>query len=310
MHRGRIDAIVHVLAGYPPDEIRAFFDDLRIRRPNWKGHLQPELNGCPSEKEILLEDDILEKSYTMLTDVVCELRDVLDMDQALLILQIEPRLTPLAILFHRPPRSRKNSLNFQLLFAFLAHLDYNPTYCGTQHRLGFDFQWVVKTAVEILCKHPTDDLLRVVAHILRAVQPLAWPDPLELEIAQLRVIFPWVEPWSPRRYLARHPASPFLSFAIFLADRSKEAAKLLVEGGLVRTLEAMYDQDFPDPRVRDDDPYVQTREEMYKLCLRLLTAVHRHCNLRDCVLMEELKSDVRRCSRELSEQYFGVFWSD
>ena len=264
----------------------------------------------PSVVEDLVRDDIFKKCYTMLTEIVCELRDDLDYNQALTILRIHSRCIPLTVLFYRPPRSRGNSLNFTLLLALLAHLDYSPTFSTDQPRLDADFQWVVTTAVELLCKRPNEDLPRIVSHILHAIQPLASSDPVELEISQLHNIFPWVQPWSPRKYLARHPASPFLSFSIFLVDRSETAARLLLEGGLVRTLEALYDQDFPDPRVRDDDPYVQTREELYKLCLRLLRAMSRQCDLQDCVLLEELTEDVRRSDRELSEQYFGVFWTD
>ncbi|KAI0088464.1 hypothetical protein BDY19DRAFT_947725 [Irpex rosettiformis] len=323
MAKGSVSGIVSVLTNCPPEEIRAFFDELLARRPSWKLYIQPELHyhTVPSSKgkeraprspltEDNIRDDIFKKCYMMLTDIMCELRDDLDYDQALTILRIHSRCIPLAVLFHRPPRSRKHSLNFSLLLVLLAHLDYSPTFSTDQPRLDADFQWVVTTAVELLCKHPTEDLRRVIAHILHAIQPLAHSDPLEPEISQLRNIFPWVQPWSPRKYLARHPASPFLSFAIFLVDRSEIAARLLLEGGLVRTMEALYDQDFPDPRVRDDDPYVQTREELYKLCLRLLSTVSRQCDLRDCVLLEELKSDVRRSDRELSEQYFGVFWTD
>lgn len=252
-----------------------------------------------------------ERCQELLTDVMCELRDVLDLNCALTILRIEQKFTPLALLFSRPARARRSTpLNYTLFFTFLAHLDYSPTYSAIHPNLELDFQWVVKTAVELFCRDPTDDLVCVVGCILHAIQPLATTDPLEAEIARLRSVFPWVPPWSDRKYLARHPSAPFLSFAIFLADRSADAARLLVEGGLVRTLEALYDQDFPDSRVRADDPYLQTRDELYKLCLRLLVAVSRHCDLRDCVLLEELKGDVRRCSRELSEQYFGSFWSD
>lgn len=286
-------------------------------------YIQPELQYCPDLSgkgkeraprspvtEDTVRDDIHRKCYSMLTDIMCELRDDLDYSQALTILRIHSRCVPLAVLFHRPPRSKRSSLNFPLLLALLSHLNYSPTFSTAQPSLNADFQWVVTTAVELLCKYPTDDLGRVVTRILRALQPLAHSDPLELEIAQLRNIFPWVQPWSPRKYLARHPASPFLSFAIFLVDRSEIAARLLLDGGLIRTMEALYDQDFPDPRVRDDDPYVQTRDELYKLCLRLLRSVSRQCDLRDCVLLEELKEDVRRSDRELSEQYFGVFWTD
>jgi hypothetical protein len=263
-----------------------------------------------SVEEVMLDNSLIETCYAMLTDVVCELHAQLDLNQALVLLRIQQMCTPLAILFLRPPRARRNQLNFSLLLTFLAHSDYSPTYSAIQPLLGFDLQWVVKSSTKILCRSSATELGHVVDHILNAIRPSSFSDPSELDVAQLCSMFSWVQPWSPRRYLARHPASPFLSYAIFLADRSERASRQLVERGLIRTIEDLYDQDFPDPRVRQNDPYVQTREELYKLCLRLLSAVSRHCNLRDCVLLEELKADVRRCDRELSEQYFGAFWTD
>lgn len=245
----------------------------------------------------------------MVLDVVWMWRHALDFPTALALLSVDRTLVPLALLFDRPIKTKTTPLNLHLFFTFIAHLNYSPSFSAIPH-LQSDFQTTVIGAVDVLCKEPTDDLILAVAHILTAIQPLACCDPHEDDVSRLRSMLPSVRAWSPRTYLARHSASPFLSFAIFLADRSANAARLLLEGGLVRTLEALYDQDFPDPRVRDDDPYIQPRDELYKLCLRLLIAVSKHCDLRDCVLMDELKSDVRRCSRELSEQYFGVFWVD
>ena len=124
-------------------------------------------------------------------------------------------------------------------------------------------------------------------------------------------------PWTIATYMIAGRGTPDQAPARLFAYRHEEAFERLVHllaemsaDYLIRQLQALYDQDFPDIRVRQDDPYVQTREELYKLCLRLLTATARHCDLRDCVLVDELKADIRLCSRQLSEEYFGVFWTD
>jgi len=318
MCKGRVEGIAHALANYELEDIRAFFDDLQIRRFNWKEYLREDIKTVPCCCSLgqactapHYGDILTERFYAMLAAVICDLQADLNVNQAIAIVNLDRRMTPLALLFMRPPPSKPKgpSLNFTLFLTFLAHNCYTPSYNLIPFQQS-DFQWPVKGALELFCKNPTDDLIRLIAHILRAIQPLANPDPREEDITRIRTILPWLPPWSPRKYLARHPASPFLCFTAFLANRSAPASRLLVEGGLIRTLEALYDQDFPDPRVREDDPYLQTRDELYELCLRVLDAVSRHCDLRDCVLMEELKADLRRCSRELSEQYFGVFWTD
>ncbi|KAI0088463.1 hypothetical protein BDY19DRAFT_1057168 [Irpex rosettiformis] len=140
-------------------------------------------------------------------------------------------------------------------------------------------EWPISNIARILPSHtPSPELSAIVEFILKATRPNANLDPHPQAIAELETLLGLDEPlngiartpWAVTTILRRHPASPSLWLALYLADRNPHAASTLIAGGIVQNIRDLYDTDFLDPRVNFNGVATQSAYDLMQLCYMLL----------------------------------------
>ncbi|PSS38152.1 hypothetical protein PHLCEN_2v12 [Hermanssonia centrifuga] len=103
---------------------------------------------------------------------------------------------------------------------------------------------------------------------------------------------------------SRYPASPYLWFTVYLACDNKTASSLLLASGLLHILECLYDTEFSDRPPhggRIKNLLWQNKHDIRRICYLVLSAISKHIDLHDFLLLEQLTYDIRMESRRLSE---------
>ena len=105
----------------------------------------------------------------------------------------------------------------------------------------------------------------------------------------------------------QHPASPYLLFALRLATWSGAARAGLVERGIVKAIEGLYDM---DETVVDTDYGERvvsgiSQHIMVQLCYLVLGALANCYDPSRSTLMEELRADIVAYSRSMSRRFFA-----
>lgn len=105
----------------------------------------------------------------------------------------------------------------------------------------------------------------------------------------------------------QHPASPYLLFALRLATWSSAARAGLVERGVVKAIEGLYDT---DETVVDTDYGERvvsgiSHHIMVQLCYLVLGALADCYDPSRSTLMEELRADIVTYSRSMSRRFFA-----
>lgn len=253
----------------------------------------------------------------MFIAVLTDRRNSLDRSQVLSVLSINTRCRPAALLFktadqlHRPDVYTHEVPSLGHFFVYLQAGYQDPLSLGALPE--FPYEWPLEAAAIFFSRCDSSLVHEVVGRILNGLCcDLPRRVPRREDVEALRRDAPFLDLSHPLPNRIQHPASPFLWFAIHLSHKSRTACKELVDGGLVGAIERLYDQEPPGSYQKEMQGAMtsHSRQIMLQLCYLLLTAVSRHCDLRDCVLKEELSAEVREESRQLSEHYFGCVWMD
>lgn len=112
---------------------------------------------------------------------------------------------------------------------------------------------------------------------------------------------------SRRSYMESHPASPFLYCAIRLASRSGHVRRGLVELGVLKAVEHLYDEDKVVIETDRGDMVVSatSRHMMIQLCYLLLRGISDCYDLSKTTLVEELRADITTYSRSVNRRFFA-----
>lgn len=133
-------------------------------------------------------------------------------------------------------------------------------------------EWPISNIARILPSHTTPELSCFVDHILKATRPNADLDPSPQAVVELEKALGDHSPsdtCTTTSFLRRHPASPSLWLALYLAEGNDHAASALIAGGVVQNVRDLYDSDFPDPRA-SSDVASQSIYDLMRLCYMLL----------------------------------------
>lgn len=108
-------------------------------------------------------------------------------------------------------------------------------------------------------------------------------------------------------YMESHPASPFLYCAIRLAPRSSRVRKGLVEHGVLKVVERLYDEDEVIVHTDRGDTVMSatSRHMMIQLCYLLLRGISDCYDLSKTTLVEELRADISAYSRSVNRRFFA-----
>lgn len=228
-----------------------------------------------------------------LLDTCCALHGTLGFGDARSLLHKTniPGATSLSLVFTSAAGKACNSSpppNLQLLYTYCSvvdwpslgqiedanfiHLPPDSTLSGIAFILG-----TAPTAYPVL--------RAIVISILEALAPQANKDPQLVHFVELFHICPDLKP-ATRDALdcatlcwRRHPVYPFLWLAIYLADASDAAARLLLSSGLVRRLRGLHIANFRDPRVSFENKPLQrvgqSRYDLLRLSYMLLRVLSR-----------------------------------
>lgn len=152
-------------------------------------------------------------------------------------------------------------------------------------------EWPVSNIARILPERDTPAMSALLDYILQSTKPNLNCDPAPAAIVELEELLGgrrerYPTAWSTAHFLRRHPASPSLWFALYLASGNAYAAKALVSGGIVANLRDLYDLDFPDPRPNSDAATqgVYDLLRISYMLLRVLFRDNKNTNLRSHAL--------------------------
>lgn len=108
-------------------------------------------------------------------------------------------------------------------------------------------------------------------------------------------------------YMESHPASPFLYCAIRLASRSSRVRRGLVEHGILKAVERLYDEDEVIVQTDRGDIVLAdiSRHTMIQLCYLLLRSISDCYDLSKRTLVEELRADITTYSRSVNRRFFA-----
>lgn len=257
--------------------------------------------------------------FYMIIAVLSDLRDVLDKSQVLRVLNVYPILQPIALLF--PAGDEKSTApNLDSFFTYLVASYADPL--NLPDRLfAFVTEYdIAKRAAAVFFDRSSPQFLSdAVDRVLGKIKQGRDECFSCTEIEAFRTSHPFNDTDTDAYSCAfgcpvwkEHPASPFLCFAVYLAYESRAAARMLLERGLTRLVEQLYDAyddaaEFPSRWI---DVSSHGHLTMLHLCHFLLLAVSRHCDLSVYVVQEELSEHLRLKSREMSERWFGVIWCE
>ncbi|KAI0689917.1 hypothetical protein BC835DRAFT_1366775 [Cytidiella melzeri] len=223
------------------------------------------------------------------------------------ILEVEQSV--FKFLFPTPDQDRRKPAQYtHLIFTYLTSPSATQVmwpslvFIEESHFLQLPLQWPVTHIVRVLPEHGSPTMTAIVEHILRATRPNVQFDPTHSELEELQRLLPSRKSTSTHYttvdYLCRHPASPFLWFALYLAYENHLAARLLVEGGLVDNIRDLYELGFPDPRLAGkdlEDAALQSSYDLMRLCYMILRVLFRHTNASKAgVLHDVLSSGMQR----------------
>ncbi|KAI0689918.1 hypothetical protein BC835DRAFT_1366801 [Cytidiella melzeri] len=200
----------------------------------------------------------------------------------------------LKLLFPLPDQDkRKPAQHIHHIFTYLAtpYVEWpSLAFLEENHFLWPPPKWPVTHIARVLPKRDSPVTATLVEHILRATRPNAQFDPTDSELLELQRLMDGNEParesqrYTPADYRCRHPASPFLWFALYLAYENHFAARSLVHGGFIDNIRALYDLGFPDPRVTGKDlkgVALQSSHDLTLLCYMTLRCLFRHDEARN-----------------------------
>lgn len=280
--------------------------------------------------------------HAFIVDVLCLLHPTWNFDKAkTLLVESEVRTAPvLSFLFHDIDQQRDVSpRNLRFLFIYISNIVW-PSLGEIENADYRDLpeHWPISGITRLLSRPPTSRpaLAAVVARILVAIRPNANLDPTLADFDELQCMDPDVRSLFPskqyftRSCRSRHPASPYLWLAAYLAHESDVAARLLLTGGVVHHLTELYDAEFPDPRatghITGDLPCAlqggQSQYDLHRLSFTLLSVLSKRTRATKLAkddgtarALQELKADIRediRCrSRMISETYhFYCDWDE
>jgi hypothetical protein len=154
------------------------------------------------------------------------------------------------------------------------------------HFLQLPPLWPISGLVRLLPKRDSCAMTALVRQIIASTKPNAQLDPTTEDIAELtRLTSTEVDrPQQPEEYeraffLIRHPATPYLWLAVYLAHGNNAAARALLEGGIVDNIRRLYELGFPDPRISDEQLTVGVGwhgvYDLVRLCYMLLRVLGR-----------------------------------
>lgn len=251
----------------------------------------------------------------------------LDPTQALSLLFLSDSEKPLSLLFQKNQGQEGFTsmlTNFRRFLVYVRAAYEDRTLEPYGNHAGVLLHSTIDAAAVVISRYPEPVIEGVVAHLIAGMAP-DFDDEFDFAAVErmLEEAPYFSRSWLPpdRRWHGddvvlpyHHAASPFLLCAYHLALHSKAAASRLVEHGLVGRIERLYDSDGNTPshgaayeQRRKAMVVKQSRKVMLELCYGLLVCVSKQCDLRDCMVMEELRLDVMATSRALSERHFGIF---
>ena len=283
-------------------------------RDKYPGTLLPrQWGGFPTDKTIL--DYHADTSFFyMVIAVLSDLREVLDRNQVLRVLELYPTMRPVALLFQNG-EDKTTCPDIEPFFTYL-YASYSDPLNLPDGLFSFIKTHTPKKAAAVFFDRSDPELVsEVVDRLLGEIGQYRTDRLQRPDVDEFNRSFPFVASRdadsAPRAGI--HPSSPFLCFAVYLAYESRTAARMLLERGLTRLIEHLYDM-YDDSRTLPDEwmdgVHTHGHLTMLHFCYFLLLAVSRHCDLSVYVVKEELSEHVRQRSRELSERWFGYVWSD
>ncbi|KIP07901.1 hypothetical protein PHLGIDRAFT_117669 [Phlebiopsis gigantea 11061_1 CR5-6] len=299
MSRERTQGLIRVLRAWSLADLVAFFTLVSAaEKDTWDkcpATLLPRRwGGFPTDKT-MLDCHAGTSFFYMLVAVLSDLRDVLDQSQVLRVLALYPTLRPVALLF----RNGTEKADLDGFFAYVRASYADPLNLPDALSSFVAVHTPERAAAVFFDRSAPALVSAVVDRLLGEIGPH------RTDRRQ--------RPDGDAAAAAAHPASPFLCFAVHLAYESRTAARMLLERGLARRIEHLYDM-YDDARALPDawtdGVHTHGRLTMLHLCHFLLLAVARHCDLSVYVVKEELSAHVRERSRELSERWFGCLWGD
>lgn len=230
---------------------------------------------------------------------------------------------PLALLFPRSlethPQDWTDSTSLSTTariddFVSYVDVEYTDRHYDAEQVAGLSLHWLLKVADIYFAKNADEVIYYIVGRILEGIHmKLATEsDPSDnlSEVFHLKSAAATVgEAGTRHPSLERHPASPYLLLGIYLAKHSGLAATAMLQRGLLPLVESLYDEPPLAKHVgRDIAVSGVSRRIMYQLCHAILEEVSRHCDLRDCMIREELREEVVGISRALSMRCFN-WWA-
>jgi hypothetical protein len=154
------------------------------------------------------------------------------------------------------------------------------------HFLQLPSQWPISGLVRLLPKRDTLAMTALIHQLITSTKPNFQLDPTTEDIDELMRLVTKDEHKSEREYKqtefwSRHPVTPYLWFALYLAHGNDVAAGALLERGIVDNIRSLYDLDFPDPRFSDEQlasVVSQSYNDLLRLCYMLLRVLIRSAN--------------------------------
>lgn len=196
-------------------------------------------------------------------------------------------------------------------FLSYANVEYTDRHYDAEQVAGISLHWLLNAAGVYFAGTADEVIYYIVGRTLEGIhlKLATQSDPSDTlsEVSHLKSAAATVgEAGTRHPSLERHPASPYLLLGIYLAKHSGLAATAMLQHGLLPLVESLYDEPPLAKHVgRDTAVSGVSQRIMCQLCRAILEEISRHCDLRDCMIREELQGEVVGISRALSMRCFN-----